>query len=220
VASSSNWDTSGSLRFLLATNSIGTAVISVTVSDGQPINNLIIRSFNVTVTNSNHQPIAGADSADTYQGTPLNLSTAALLANDSDADFGTVLTITDVSSFSSAGGSVILFDNTISYTPPSNFAGSDTFSYTVSDAEGGEANGFVTIRIWPPLTIGSVEHLSDGSIRIRFQGIPAKTYGVEAAEDLSHWTHIGMALESNSGEFEFDDSADGITMRFYRLRAF
>ena len=39
-------------------------------------------------------------------GTPLNLSTAALLANDSDADFGTVLTITDVSSFSSAGGSV------------------------------------------------------------------------------------------------------------------
>ena len=53
-----------------------------------------------------------------------------------------------------------------------------------------------------------------------FREFRQKAYGVEAAEDLSHWTHIGMALESNSGEFEFNDSADGITMRFYRLRAF
>ncbi len=42
-------NTTGSLTFTPATNSAGTCTISVTVNDGQPQNNLVSRSFTVTV---------------------------------------------------------------------------------------------------------------------------------------------------------------------------
>src|SRR6201999_607044 len=62
----------------------------------------------------------------------IDLSFAELLANDSDGD-GDVLTITSVSS--SVGGSAVLGDGVVHFTPSPNFHGEAGFSYTISDGK-------------------------------------------------------------------------------------
>src|SRR5207302_8079118 len=49
-------NTTGSITFSPATNAFGTATITVTVNDGQPSNNIVTRSFTVTVNSINDLP--------------------------------------------------------------------------------------------------------------------------------------------------------------------
>ena len=77
-------------------------------------------------------PVAVNDYADTDENTSVTIS---VLDNDTDPD-NDALTVTDVTS-GQYGTVVINNDNTITYTPGDNFSGSDTFSYTVSDGNGG-----------------------------------------------------------------------------------
>jgi len=72
-----------------------------------------------------------------------------VLANDSIApDVGETLTITGVTQ-GSAGGVVSTDGSTVSYTPPANFEGSETFTYTVDDGNGGVGTATVAIDILP-----------------------------------------------------------------------
>lgn len=70
-----------------------------------------------------------------------------MLGNDSDAN-GDTLTITAVSK--PQFGTASTNSQSITYTPNANFAGSDSFSYIVSDGKGGEAAGFVTVIVNGP----------------------------------------------------------------------
>ena len=76
-------------------------------------------------------PNLGADSFSIDEDTAAH--SLDLLANDSDVDAGQTLTITAVTQ--PANGSVTLQggDQPVLYTPNPNFAGVDTFTYTVSD---------------------------------------------------------------------------------------
>ena len=94
---------------------------------------------------NNRNPVAVADN---YQ-TPANttLTTDNVLLNDSDPDSDT-LAISAFDAVSTQGGQVQ--DNvngTFSYTPPVNFSGTDSFSYTLSDGNGGTASAVVTIIV-------------------------------------------------------------------------
>ena len=70
-----------------------------------------------------------------------------VLANDFDPERG-ALTVTDVSA-PSAGTATILGNNTVQYTPGVGFAGTDTFTYTVSDPVGVTATASVNIQSTP-----------------------------------------------------------------------
>ncbi len=84
------------------------------------------------------------------------IKTAALLANDSDVD-GDVLTVTAVSATSMHGAALVLnTDGTISYDPRDAEAVrdlaegetlTDTFTYTVSDGNGGESTATVSLEV-------------------------------------------------------------------------
>ncbi|MGV0786908.1 Ig-like domain-containing protein [Mycolicibacterium sp. XJ2] len=80
----------------------------------------------------NQSPAAGVDAITTSEDTDV---TIAVLDNDTDGDLhaGDVLTVTD---YTQAGnGTVTLNANgTFTYSPNAGFVGTDTFSYTVSDA--------------------------------------------------------------------------------------
>lgn len=99
----------------------------------------------VTLTDSggNKPPVANVDVLATTQGVPLNFSEALLLQNDTDPD-GHPLTITTVSTSSSQGGTI---SGNYLYTPLASFSGTDTFSYTVSDGNGGAATGSVIVTV-------------------------------------------------------------------------
>ena len=102
----------------------------------------------ITTPASNHAPVAQADTASTPAGTPVTIN---VLANDSDPD-GNPLTITAATQ--GTHGTVTTNGTTVTYTPAATFAGTDNFSYTISDGKGGTATAPVTVTV----TVTSVNH--------------------------------------------------------------
>jgi len=82
---------------------------------------------------------------------PTLISTAALLANDTDAN-GFPLDVTAVAGTSTHGGTVTLNNGVITYTPSTNYIGDDQFTYTVSDGHGGAATGFLSFTVLSDLS--------------------------------------------------------------------
>lgn len=94
------------------------------------------RTSTATVTiNVNALPVASNDAADVPFNTPTDIG---VLANDTDADGGT-LTITNVTQGTHGAVAINAGNTTVRYTPDSNFAGTDSFTYTISDGQGGSA---------------------------------------------------------------------------------
>jgi len=90
----------------------------------------------------NRDPLAGDDSYTVMYGVPLSL---AVLDNDSDPDSDTV-TISAVSQPSL--GSVAISGGSLVYTPAgANVSGNDSFTYTVSDGNGGSATARVHLTL-------------------------------------------------------------------------
>jgi hypothetical protein len=75
-----------------------------------------------------------------------------VLSNDSDPD-GDSLTVESVTQ--PPNGSVMINPGAtrVTYTPASNFAGTDNFSYTVTDREGGTDTATVTVSVHPPTVL-------------------------------------------------------------------
>src|SRR6185295_17908086 len=67
-----------------------------------------------------------------------------VLGNDTDVDNDT-LTVSAVTQGSH--GSVTNNGTSVSYTPNSNFFGTDTFTYTISDGNGGTDTGTVNVTV-------------------------------------------------------------------------
>jgi len=119
-----------------ATGFTGSDSFTYNVSDG--LGGTATGLVSVSVANVNDAPVANPDSGSTREGVAVIIP---VLANDTDADGGT-LTVTAVGS-----PGVLLPDNTVRYTPGANFTGTVTFSYTLSDGQGGTATGQVTVVV-------------------------------------------------------------------------
>ena len=108
------------------------------------------------VTGVNDVPTANPDSLATDEDTGLAVSAASLLANDTDPDIGTVLSVTSVTPVSALGASVSISGTNIIYDPAvsatlnalanKEFA-SDTFTYTATDEHGLASNAVVTVTV-------------------------------------------------------------------------
>jgi phosphatidylserine/phosphatidylglycerophosphate/cardiolipin synthase-like enzyme len=93
-------------------------------------------------------PIAGDDVLDTQEDT--SITTTTLTDNDFDPDLDESLSILSVVSPSNYGGIVsITLPNTITYSPPENFVGVDSFDYIVADLLGATDIGTVTVTVNP-----------------------------------------------------------------------
>ena len=92
----------------------------------------------------NDAPVAVNDSQTVAQGAPATV--VPVLTNDSDVDRDT-LTATSVTQ--PTNGTVTLVNGVVSYQPNPTFSGTDPFTYTISDGEGGTATATVTITVTP-----------------------------------------------------------------------
>ena len=98
----------------------------------------------VTATPVNTTPTAVDDATPTAEGTAVDID---VVANDTDLE-GDTLQVTSVT-IPSNGTAVIKPGSatTITYTPNSSFHGSDSFTYVVSDGNGGTDTGTVTVTV-------------------------------------------------------------------------
>lgn len=117
----------------------GTDTFTYLVTDGDKSDTATVT---VTVLPINDAPIAVDDSATTTEDVSVTIS---VLDNDSDVD-GDSPTVASVSD--PANGSVVINqDGTVTYTPDTNFEGSDTFTYTIDDGHGEMDTATVTVTI-------------------------------------------------------------------------
>ena len=121
---------------------VGDETFTYTIGDG----NGGTAQATVTVTvEAGTVPDASNDVATVEEDSALN--PIDVLANDAPADGGT-LTVTGVTQ-PATGGTVTIGDlgANVLYTPAPNFFGTDTFMYTVTEADGGSAQATVTVTI-------------------------------------------------------------------------
>jgi hypothetical protein len=202
------------LTYRPMTNYNGVDHFTYTITDGQ--GGWATSAVSVVITPVNDPPIAGADAFATYQDVPLTISAAALLTNDIDVD-GDALSVSYVSLYSGAGGSVNRDGDVITYFPPADFLGADTFGYIASDGHGGSGIGTVSIQVWPRPRATGIVITGSGTMLAQFQGIPASNYLIQTSSDLLTWSNAAMRTADSDGAFSFEDGTGNEPARFYRI---
>ncbi|WP_443943537.1 Calx-beta domain-containing protein [Pedobacter sp. AW1-32] len=128
----------GTFTYVPATNYNGTDSFVVTVSDGKGGTTTV--TVNITVTSVNEAPVASATPITTTSNTPAN---GTITATDADGD---PLTFT-VGTQPANGTAVLNADGTFTYTPATDFVGSDSFTVIVSDGQGGTVTVTVNVTV-------------------------------------------------------------------------
>jgi VCBS repeat-containing protein len=129
----------GAISYRPAPNFAGADRFTYTVTDGT--GESAPATVSVTVSAVNDQPVAGDDSATTAEDTPVSIP---VNANDADPD-GDVLVLAVGSA--PAHGTVAIAAGQVTYMPAANFAGIDSFTYTVADGNGGNATATVAVTV-------------------------------------------------------------------------
>jgi len=135
-------NTDGTFSYQGAANFYGTDSFDYTLNDGQ--GGTDIGTVSLDVASVNDAPVAMDD---TFSGNEDEEITGNVLSNDSDIDGGT-LTVTPQTITTANGGQLILNANgTFSYLGATNFHGTDSFSYTITDGQGGTAMANATLHV-------------------------------------------------------------------------
>jgi hypothetical protein len=136
--------TPGNVSYTPNANFFGSDSFTYTISDGNGGSDTA--TVNVTVTPVNDNPDAIDDAATVAEDS--GATVIDVLANDSIApDVGETLSVTAVTQ--GANGSVTFTPGNVSYTPNANFFGSDSFTYTISDGNGGSDTATVNVTVTP-----------------------------------------------------------------------
>ncbi|WP_158269474.1 cadherin-like domain-containing protein [Limnohabitans sp. JirII-29] len=142
-----NADGTQTVQFTPDANYHGVASFNYTVSDGNGGYATAVATINLAAVND--APVTVGEISTTDEDTGLTFTQKQLLANDSDVDTATdgqVLTITAVSG--ATNGTVSMLANgDIRFIPNANYHGTASFTYTVSDGNGGTTDASVSITV-------------------------------------------------------------------------
>ena len=169
----------------------------------------------------NHPPVAANHTLGTSMNHPQNISTTRLLNDCTDPD-GDPLTVSAVSAASTNGGTVVLLNTNVTYTPVSNYTGPDAFTFTISDGRGGMVQGTVLVTVSSSQAQNIVSSSYDagtGTFTLTFAGIPGNTCRVQSATTLTppaDWTDFSTNTVPPLGLFQVTNFVGGSTTRFYR----
>ena len=130
------------LNYTPVMNFVGVAQVSYLVSDNN--GGTATGIISVTVLNINDAPVALDDTANTQENTAVNIN---VLANDSDIDGDTLVVLNATVSNPTNGTVSANADNTLLFTPTTNFNGNASVNYTISDNNGGIASATVTVNV-------------------------------------------------------------------------
>ncbi|MEO7733064.1 MAG: Ig-like domain-containing protein, partial [Kofleriaceae bacterium] len=148
------------ISYAPAANYNGVDALQYTISDGA--GGTATATLAITISAVNDAPVAVANTAFVTEDYP---ATIDVVANDSDPD-DDALAITSVTQ--GAHGTVTISDaHHVSYAPALNYNGGDTFSYTISDGNGGTATASVAITVTsvddPPAAVADAATVAEDS---------------------------------------------------------
>ena len=165
-------------------------------------------TFTLTITPVNDDPTAVDDSAATTSGATIAIN---VLANDNDVD-GDALTPSLAGPTTSQGGTVVIgAGNVIDYTAPVGFTGSDTFTYTVSDGNGGFDMATVTVTVSAPATSNIITGTPNSDVLNGTSGVD-EIYGLGGADTIEGRGGDDI-IEGGGGADSIDGGSGNDTMR-------
>ncbi len=137
----------GAFTYTPSSNANGTDTITFKARDAALDSNTA--TVTITITPVNDAPVAAGDSFTTNEDTTIAVVAPGILANDTDVDAGDTRTAVLVAG-TTHGALTFNADGSFSYTPASNFNGTDTFTYQAKDVAGALSNiATVTITVTP-----------------------------------------------------------------------
>ncbi|MEO8494770.1 MAG: Ig-like domain-containing protein, partial [Planctomycetota bacterium] len=189
------------------------------LTDGLPDPKNATATVTVTVTPVNDEPIAIADFQATSEDRVLTIDTSILLANDLpgpsqtgiDQELMQSLVVTGISQTSANGGTITLVGTTVTYLPPANFFGIDTFTYQIQDngttnglPDAKSAMGTITVNVSavndPPIMAASTSvTIEDQPLAIDSFNLTLNDRGGPGLETSEQLTVIGVVGFSAQG---------------------
>ena len=132
----------GTLQYTPDPNFNGTETFTYTIVDSEGATDTA--TVTVTVDPENDDPVAVNDSRSVDEDSSLDID---VLGNDSDLDGDTI----SVDSFTQPDNGTVTQnpDGTLKYTPDPDFNGSDSFTYTITDGNGGTDTATVNLTVDP-----------------------------------------------------------------------
>lgn len=146
----------GYLAYVPEANFYGTDSFTYRLSDGTAESNLA--TVNITLTPVNDGPLAGNDTVQATEDTPLVVEPQAILANDSDVEADAF--IATLVEGPSHGALLFNPDGSFTYTPAANYNGTDSFTYRLSD--GSDSGNLATVNI-------NIAAVNDGPVAVNDQ---------------------------------------------------
>jgi RHS repeat-associated protein len=116
---------------------------SFTVTDGVG-GTIETTTFNIAINPVNDAPVANPDSYNTFRNTTLNIPATGVLNNDTDAENEPLTAVIETNP--SNGNLTLNSDGSFSYTPNTDFVGTDNFTYRANDGTVNSDN-FATVSI-------------------------------------------------------------------------
>jgi ELWxxDGT repeat protein len=210
----------GSFTYTPGPGFTGTDSFSYQISDG--FGGTDTATVAITVGGSNLPPVAGNDAYTLAEDGMREVDAASgLLANDSDPD-GAALTVTGFA-YAGTGTLSVYADGGFVYVPAADFNGNDSFTYTVSDGQGGSATGAVTLTVTAvndapvandDVYFGTEDAAFGGDLSLNDSDVDGDTltYGIVGG------TPAGLALAANGG-FTYSPPADfnGLVVFTYQV---
>lgn len=207
-AGSASVNADGTVHFVPPVNQSGAATLSYVVRDEKGAS--AQGSVSVTIEGVQDPPLVLADVVPGASGTSIAID---VLANDSDPD-GDALTITGVSqpTFGNASTDGIA----VTYVPGGGFATEDSFSYTVSDGNGGTGQATVTvIRTCLGSFEDDLEPAPEDGWTFSNENSGPEGLGIS----LTTWQHTIDPLASSSDHSFYSDASDASANKDDRLIA-
>lgn len=165
-------------------------------------------------------PLPGSHKWGTVQNKSISVPSIKLLGGASSSTAGP-LSVSGIAAVSSSGGTVSLVGGMITYIPPADFAGSDSFTYTLSDDL---ASGPATVQVEVRSSNGQSQNqlgvtVTGSCVTVEFLGIPGVQYHVQwAPSTTGPWTDVLPAITANSTGLIAYEDCDVAVARFYRTK--
>jgi len=166
--------TTGMLSFVTAPDAFGTATVMVTANDGQPSNNIVLRTFTVTVRSIDDPPVL---SAIENQSTPEDTARViAFAVSDDTTPVGDVVLARSSSNTNVVPTANITFggsgsNRTVTLLPATNQSGSSTITITATDTNNNSASRVFVLTVNPVNEPPTITDIPDQSVNEDTNGL-------------------------------------------------